>query len=158
MRRNFVKTLDELLEKDKNIFLIAVDVGYGVLEPIKEKYPENYINTGIGEQNAVGVATGLALKGKIPFIYTINSFLAFRALEQIRMASHMNQHIVLVGTGKEDEYTNQGISHYSFGDEQILNAIPNLKVFTPKTKEEVAVQVKKAYELDGASYIRLSRF
>ena len=158
MRRNFVKTLDELLEKDKNIILLAVDIGYGVLELLKEKYPENFINTGIAEQNTVSVATGLALKGKIPFVYTINPFIVFRALEQVRMASYMNQHVIFVGTGREDEYTNQGISHYSFGDEQILNAIPNLKILTPEKKEDVAIQVREAYKNNGPFYIRLSRF
>ena len=64
-------------------------------------------------------------------MYTINPFLTFRALEQIRLASHMDQHICFVGVGREDEYTNNGISHYAYGDEQVLDAIPNLRILTP---------------------------
>lgn len=158
MRRTFVKTLCELAEKDKNIFLLTADLGYGVLEPFAEKFPERYFNMGICEQNMVGVATGLALKNKIPFAYTINSFLAFRSLEQIRMLSHMNQHAIMVGVGLDDEYTNQGISHYSFGDKEVLNAMPNLKVITPETKKDVVEIVMQAYNNPSPYYLRLSRF
>lgn len=158
MRRTFIKTLCELAEKDEHIFLIAGDVGYGVLEPFIEKFPERYLNMGICEQNMVGVATGLALKNKLPFVYTINSFLAFRPLEQIRMLSHMNQHAILVGVGLDDEYTNNGISHYSFGDKEVLNAMPNLNVITPETKEDVAQKVMQVYNKPAPYYLRLGRF
>lgn len=158
MRRKFVETIIELAEKDKEMLLLAIDVGYGVLEPFIEKFPDKFINVGIGEQNAVSMATGLALKGKIPIVYSINSFLIFRALEQIRMLGSMNQKVILVGVGLDKEYTNQGISHYSNGDENILKLLPNLKIFTPKTKEDVKKIVKKAYQEKGPSYIRLSRY
>ena len=158
MRRTFIKTLEELTKKNKEIYLLSADIGFGVLEHYMKKFPDNFINTGIGEQNAVGVATGLSLKGKIPFIYTINPFLTFRSLEQIRMASHMGQHLIFVGVGKEDEYTNNGISHYAYGDEQILDSIPNLQTITPKNKEDVAIQVRMAYENKGPYFLRLSRF
>jgi transketolase len=158
MRRTFVQTLGELMQKNKDIFLLTVDVGFGILEPLKERFSENFINVGIGEQNAVGFATGLALKGKIPFVYSINSFLAFRAFEQIKMLASMNQHVILVGVGLDEEYENQGISHYAYGDKQVLTALPNLKVLTPETKEEVKKCIKYAYENPAPYYIRLSRY
>jgi transketolase len=158
MRRTFVQILKKLMEKNKDIFLLTVDVGFGVLEPLKENFPENFIDIGIGEQNAVGVATGLALKNKIPFVYSINAFLAFRAFEQIKMSASMNQHVILIGVGLDEEYKNQGISHYAYGDKQVLSAIPNLKILTPETKEEVVKYIKLAYEVPGPYYIRLSRF
>lgn len=158
MRRKFVETIIELAEENKDILLLTVDVGYGILEPFIEKFPDRFINVGIGEQNAVSMATGLALKGKIPIIYSINSFLVFKALEQIRMLGGMNQKVILIGVGLDKEYTNQGISHYSDGDEKMLKLLPNLKIFTPKTKEDVKKYIKKAYQEKGPSYIRLSRF
>ena len=157
MRQNFTKSLVDLAEKDQRVFLLTVDVGYGVLEPFQEKYLSRFINSGIGEANAVGVATGMALKGKIPFIYSINSFLLFRGLEQIRMLADMGPKVILVGTGLEREYTNFGITHYAYGDEAILSTMP-IKVLTPKTKEGVAKVVDEAYQHSGPSYIRLSRF
>ena len=157
MRRSFVKSLDEIMQNDKNVFLLTLDVGYGVLEPLIDKHASNYLNTGIGEANAVSMATGMALKGKTPFVYSINSFLVFKALEQIRMLASMNQHVVLVGVGLNEEYTNFGLTHYSNGDEKILSTMP-IRVLTPKSKEEVKPMVEEAYSSMGPSYIRLSRY
>jgi len=158
MRRSFFNTLESLAEKDNRIILLAPDVGFGVVEPFAAKFPNRFINPGIGEANAVGIATGLSIKGKIPFVYTINPFLAFHALEQIRMLSHMNLHAILVGVGLGEEYTNNGISHYSNGDEQVLLAMPNLSVITPKLKSDVSQMVISAYENPAPYYLRLSRF
>jgi transketolase len=160
MRKTFINTLEKLAEKDNKIILLSADIGFGILNSFRDKFPKNYINTGIGECNAVGIATGMALKEKKPFIYTINPFLVFTALEQIRMLAYMNQQVTLVGVGLEDEYTNNGISHYSFGDETVLSTLP-INVLTPKTKEEVITETIRAYRGEGefkTSYIRLSRF
>lgn len=150
-----------LAEQDSRIWLISVDIGFGVLEPFIEKYPDRFLNVGIGEQNAVGVATGLALKGKIPFIYTINSFLVFRAFEQIRMLAYMGKvepmHVILVGTGLSDEYTNQGISHYSYGDKTCLGTLP-IKILTPTDKEDLIKNLIEVYSNPGVYFIRLTRF
>lgn len=157
MRRSFCKSLVDLAEKDSDVMLLTVDVGFGVLEPFKDKYSDRFINTGIGEANAVSFATGLAMKGKVPYVFSIGSFLAFRALEQIRMLQSMNQHVVLVGVGKDDEYTNFGITHYTFGDKEVLDAV-KIRVDTPNSKEDVSRSVFEAYRFDGPTYIRLSRF
>ncbi len=158
MRRAFIETLKELAAEEDKIFLLCGDVGFGVLEEFQQKYPKRFLNVGIAEQNAVSMSTGMALEGKIPVVYTINNFLVFRALEQIRMLGSMKQHVILVGVGINEEYTNQGISHYAFGDEEILKTIPNLKVLTPKTKKEVQKIMKQVISQPGTYYIRLSRF
>ena len=157
MRQSFTKSLVDLAGKDPRIILLTVDVGYGVLEPFVEKYPDRFIDSGISEANTIGVATGMALKGKIPFVYSINSFLLFKGLEQIRMLADMGPQVVLVGVGKDREYTNFGLTHYSFGDEAILATIP-IKVLTPEKKSDVEMIVDEAYNNHGPSYIRLSRF
>ncbi len=161
MRKTFVNNLIELAEKDNNIWLLSADIGFGVLEDFQKKFPERYLNVGIGEQNAVGIATGLALKGKIPFVYTINSFLVFRAFEQIKMLAHMGTteplHVVLVGVGLADEYTNHGITHYSYGDKACLETLP-IKIITPVDKEDLILKLKEIHSNPGVYYIRLSRF
>jgi transketolase len=157
MRRTFTNIMDEILAKDPNAMLLTLDVGFGVLEPLQKKYPKQFLNVGLREQHAVSLATGLALKGKTPFLYSISSFMVFKALEQIRMLSNMEQHVVLVGTGLDDEYTNFGITHYTFGDEKILSTMP-ITVLTPKTREEVTKLIQQAYNGKGPYYIRLSRF
>ena len=161
MRKTFVKILEELREKDANITLITADMGFGVLESFANRFPNEYFNVGIGEQNAVGMATGMAIEGKIPFVYTINSVLVFRAFEQIRMLAHMGQkeklHCVLVGTGLGDEYTNQGISHYSDGDKKCLETIP-INILTPKDKTDLTEKLNYIYSTPGVYYLRLTRF
>jgi transketolase C-terminal domain/subunit len=99
----------------------------------------------------------MAIEDKIPFIYSINSFLVFKGFEQIRMLTHMGTHVILTGTGLEDEYTSFGITHYSFGDKKILSTLP-IKVLTPKTKEDVEKKVLEAYNGKGPYYLRLSRY
>jgi len=161
MKRKFIETLEKMMGMDKDIYLIPLDVGFGVLEHIMERFPERVQNHGISEQHAVSLATGMAIEGKRPFVYSINSFLIFRALEQIRMLADMNKdqnyaNVTLVGTGLEDEYSNFGMSHYAFGDEKILSTFP-IKVLTPKTKDEVESKTMEAYHGEGVSYLRLSR-
>ena len=69
---------------DERIYLFAGDLGFSIFEPFMEKYPSRYINMGVAEQNMIGVATGMALSGKIIFVYSIANFPTFRCLEQIR--------------------------------------------------------------------------
>jgi len=157
MRRTFVSTILELAEKDENIWLLTGDLGFGVLEPFQERFPGRYINTGVAEANMVGVATGLALRGKTVFVYSISPFIAFRCLEQVRMLAHMNQHVILVGVGRGREYANQGISHYADGDEQVMSTLP-LKILTPEAKNDVKEKVLEAYRNKRTSYLRLSRY
>ena len=81
MRNRFVELLISLAKKDKNVFLICNDSGYGVLEPFIELFPKRYLNVGISEQNMIGIAAGLAKTGKNVFIYTLANFGIIRCLE-----------------------------------------------------------------------------
>jgi transketolase len=157
MRRSFVKTLLDVSTDDNRVWLLTGDLGYGILEPFRDRFPDRFINAGVGEANMVGVATGLALKGKIVFVYSITPFIVFKCFEQVRMLAHMNQHVVLVGVGIGREYANQGISHYADGDEEVMRTLP-LKILTPLSKEDVKEKVIDAYHHKGTSYLRLSRY
>lgn len=84
MRGAFAKTLTELAEKDERIYLLTGDLGYMALEPFAEKFPQRFINVGVAEQNMVGIATGLAEAGLIPFVYSIVTFASLRPYEFIR--------------------------------------------------------------------------
>ena len=96
MRKTFITTLIELAEKDKDIVLITPDMGFSVLEPFFEKFPERSINCGIAEQNAISLASGMALMGKKPYVYTIIPFLVERAFEQVKLdVAYMNTNIFL---------------------------------------------------------------
>ena len=84
MRDTFVKTLLEIAKKDKNVYLITGDLGFGVLKPFWEELPNQIINAGIAEQNMTSIAAGLAMQGKIVYTYSIGNFPTLRCIEQIR--------------------------------------------------------------------------
>ena len=91
MRLTFIKTLVELAQVDQRIVLLTADLGYSALEVFQEKYPERFINVGVSEQNMLGVATGLAEAGFIPFVYSIVTFASLRSYEFIRKWSNSSQ-------------------------------------------------------------------
>ena len=155
MRKTFINTLIEIAEEDKDIYLLTGDLGFNVLEPFMNKFQDRFINAGIGEANMVSVATGIALRGKKAFAYSITPFVSFKAIDQIRMASYMNQHIVVVGVGRGEEYHNAGISHYDYGANEAMNSFP-LTVLKPKTQEEVRRSVIKACKNKGTYFLSLS--
>ncbi len=158
MRLAFVETLLEAIKKDKNIILITGDLGYGVLTEIWEKYPQQFINAGISEQNMAAVACGMALEGKIVFIYSIANFPTFRCLEQIRndiLYHKANVKIVALGAGFS--YGTAGMSHHATEDIAIMGSLPNLTVFSPCDQTETKAVTKASIELNSPCYIRLGK-
>ena len=84
MRSDFVDELVELAEADERIVLLTGDLGFMVLEPFAERFPDRFFNVGVAEQNMIGVATGLAEAGFVPFAYSIATFASLRPYEFIR--------------------------------------------------------------------------
>lgn len=158
MRNSFVKALCEIAEYDENIYLIAGDLGYGVLTSFWEKYPERFINAGISEQNMSSVAAGMALDGNTVFTYSIANFPTIRCLEQIRndIAYHeANVKIIAVGAGFA--YGSAGMSHHATEDIAILRALPNMKVFSPADPIETAQITKLISKIKDPCYLRLGK-
>ena len=78
MRSTFVNCLLQRARIDERIYLITPDLGFSVLEKFAHEFPERFLNVGIAEQNAVGVAAGLALSGKVVYVYSIIPFITMR--------------------------------------------------------------------------------
>src|SRR5580658_5156121 len=117
MRKMFVETLVNLAEQDERVMLLTGDLGFGVVEPFMSKFPKRFINVGVAEQNMVGVATGLAESGFIPFVYSIVTFATLRPYEFIRNGPILHQFPVrIVGVGGGMEYGHNGASHYGLED------------------------------------------
>ena len=132
MRTTFVNTLLELAEKDDRIFLLTPDMGYSVLEPFRTKFPNRFLNTGIAEQNTIGVAAGLAMSGKIVYVYSIIPFVTMRCFEQIRLdLAYNNTNVKLIGVGAGFTYGPLGASHHAIEDIAIMRSIPNMTVLCP---------------------------
>src|SRR5215470_18612043 len=113
MRRAFTQALVQIAEQDPRLLLLTADLGYTVLEPFVERFPARFFNMGVAEQNMVGVATGLAEAGFVPFVYSINPFAVLRPYEFIRNGPIAHRLPVrVVGVGGGFEYGPQGQTHH----------------------------------------------
>lgn len=158
MRDTCVQTLMEIARQDKRVMLLTADLGFGVLTPFAETFPEQYLNVGVAEQNMTGVATGLALEGKIVFTYSIGNFPTLRCLEQIRNdVCYHNANVKIVCIGGGFCYGPLGISHHATEDLAIMRALPHMKVMAPGDLTETRLITQMAYETSGPCYLRLGR-
>lgn len=158
MRTNFINQLIEEARHNEKIFLIVGDLGYHVIEPFAEEFPDRFLNVGIAEQNMAGVAAGLAMSGYVVYFYSIGNFPTLRCLEQIRndIAYHnLNVRVVSVGAGYA--YGSLGATHQATEDIGCLRAIPNMVVATPGDPLEARAITKLSTTYQGPMYIRLGK-
>lgn len=158
MRDVFVQTLMELAERNPDIYIVTGDLGFGVLTKFQERFPRQYINAGVAEQNMTGLATGLAMVGKIVFTYSIGNFPILRCLEQIRNdACYHDANVKVVSIGGGFSYGALGISHHATEDLSIMRVLPAITVLVPGDKWEVAQGTKALVDQSGACYLRLDK-
>ena len=158
MRDAFTRVLMREAAKDPRLTLITGDLGFGVLRPFWETYPDQFVNAGIAEQSMTGLAAGLAMTGRTVLTYSIGNFPTLRCLEQIRndCAYHdANVKVVCVGGGFV--YGSLGMSHHATEDMAILRALPGVTVFAPGDPAEVEAVVPVMLRTPGACYLRLGR-
>ncbi len=125
MRATFVRTLMELAEEDERIVLLTGDLGFTVVEPFAERFPGRFFNVGVAEQNMLGVATGLAEAGYVPFAYSIATFATLRSYEFVRNGPVLHRLPVrVVGVGGGLEYGMNGLTHYALEDIALMRAQP----------------------------------
>lgn len=156
MRSAYLETLYKLASEDDRVYAIISDNGAIVYDDFKKAFPDRLLNAGIAEANMVGMAAGLAERGKIPFAYTIGAFLAYRAYEFIlNDVCLQNKNVKMVGIGEGVSYSLLGSSHHTLYDMAVLRPIPNLTILSPASPIEVKKAVIAAYENDGPVYIRL---
>lgn len=158
MREAFAKQLYSLAKKDKNIFFITGDLGFGVFDNFAKKFPKQYLNVGVAEQNMIGIATGLGLEGKKVFVYSIANFATFRCLEQIRNdAAYHNINLTIVSSGGGFTYGSLGMSHHATEDIAIMRALPNTIVSVPSSAWETKFATRKLASIKGLCYLRIEK-
>lgn len=158
MRNSFIKTLMEQARQDERIFLLCGDLGYSVLEPFAEAFPERFLNVGIAEQNMMGLATGLSMEGYTVFCYSIGNFPTLRAMEQIRydIAYHeANVKVIAVGGGYA--YGPLSTSHHTTEELGMLRTIPGMVVTAPGDPAEVDAMTAFIASHRGPCYMRLNK-
>src|SRR5438093_8841337 len=139
MRRAFVNTLVELAERDPRILLLTGDLGYMALESFAERFPDRFVNVGVAEQNMVGLATGLAEAGLIPFVYSIATFASLRPYEFIRNGPILHQLPVrIVGVGGGFEYGHAGATHFALEDVGVMRVQPRIAAVAAADHEQLA--------------------
>lgn len=158
MRDTFVRTLLEIAKKDKNVYIITGDLGFGVLTPFWEQLPDQIINAGIAEQNMTSIAAGLAMQGKIVYTYSIGNFPTLRCIEQIRNdCAYHNANVKVVCVGGGFVYGSLGMSHHATEDIAMMRSLPDVTVLAPGDLVEAECATKAIYETPGTCYLRLGR-
>ncbi len=158
MRTTFIETLTDLAASDPRVTLVTGDLGFGVVQDFAERFPKQFVNAGVAEQNMTGLATGMALSGRIVFTYSIANFPTLRPLEQIRNdACYHNANVVVVAVGGGLSYGAFGMTHHATEDIAILRSLPQITVVAPGDPTETTAATKKLAEGIGPVYLRLGR-
>ena len=158
MRDAFLDKLTKLAEKDKDIVLLTADLGFGVFEDFESRFPGQYFNVGVAEQNMTGLAAGLALEGKKVITYSIGNFPTLRCLEQIRNdACYHDLNITIVASGGGFSYGQLGMSHHTTEDIAIMRALPNITVVAPSNPWEAGKAIEALIKNKGVGYLRLDK-
>src|SRR5579859_7677141 len=158
IRKAFVRTLTELAASDPRIVLLTADLGFLALEPFSETFPKRFFNVGVAEQNMVGLATGLAEAGMVPFVYSIAPFATLRPYEFIRNGPLLHRFPVrIVGIGGGMEYGPNGLSHYALEDVAVMRAQPNMTVIAPADSQQARSALLATANVPGPIYFRLGK-
>lgn len=158
MRITFVNTFLEQAKKNKDIMLLTADLGFSVFEKLMVERPTQYLNVGIAEQNMAGMAAGMAMEGKMPFIYSIVPFTVMRNFEQIRNdICYQNQNVKIVGVGAGFSYGPYGHTHHGLEDIGILRTLPNMTILAPGDPVEVKLATEAMISHTGPVYLRLGK-
>jgi transketolase len=159
MREIFGETVTALADHDPRIVMLDGDLGVSTKADIFEKaHPERYIQTGLGEQNMLGMAAGLASVGMLPFISTFVAFAVVRPLDQIRVLiaqPHLN---VKITAGYAGLFVGAaGKTHQVVDDISIMRAMPGMVTISPADDVETDRVLRWAAAYDGPVYVRLVR-
>lgn len=156
MRNAFIRAITRRAAADPDLILLTADNGAIVFDDFRARFPRQFINAGISEQNMVGVSAGLALAGYHPVLYTIIPFLILRAAEQIRTDVCL-QHlpVLIAGIGAGVSYYALGPTHHAYEDLALTRALPGLTVIVPADPPQVESAVAAAAALPGPVYLRL---
>ncbi len=158
MRKAFIATLCELAAADDRIVLMTGDLGHLAMEPFRERFPNRFLNVGVAEQNMIGLATGLAEAGFLPYAYSIATFAALRPFEFIRNGPVLHQLPVrIVGMGMGFEYGHSGPTHYGVEDVSVLRTLPGLTIVIPADSDQAANAIRDTSNASGPVYYSLGK-
>ena len=153
------EVLMEAAKTDKNIVALCSDSrGSGSFTPFAQNYPEQFVETGIAEQNLVSIAAGLAKCGKKAYAVSPACFLSTRSYEQCKIdVAYSDTNVKLIGISGGISYGALGMSHHSAQDIAALSAIPNMRVYIPSDAYQTEALTKALLKDEKPAYIRVGR-
>jgi transketolase len=158
MRKTALNYVHKLAQQDDRIVFIGSDLGPGVLEPMKQEFPDRFYMEGVSEQHIVGMAAGLAMEGFIPFVNTIATFLTRRCYEQVALDLCLQDLPVrLIANGGGVVYAPLGPTHLAVEDIAIFRALPNMTIISPCDAEEMSRFMPQTVDWPHPIYIRLAK-
>jgi transketolase len=158
VRKQFAELLHGAMRVNSKIYLITGDLGYGLWDKIRDDYKDRFYNVGSSEMTMMGMAIGLAMDGKIPFVYSISPFAIYRPFEMIRnYLSHEKIPVNIIGGGRDKDYGYLGFSHWAEDDKKIMRTLENLRVLHPETEEEMVEQFGEILINPQPTYINLRK-
>jgi transketolase len=153
MRREFGNIIAELVKKDKRVHLISLDIGYGIFDKLKKENPNHYWNLGVTEQASIGIASGMALQGLRPYVYSITPFVLDKVVEQLKLdVVEQNSPVRIIGFWG---YPKDGPTHKS-NDVKGLCKIIGIKLFEPQNSKETREMILDNYKGDKPAFFSLT--
>ena len=158
-RNGYGDALMELGQSNANVVVLTADLAESLrVQTFQEKYPDRFFDVGVAEQNMMGIAAGLALTGKIPFVSSYAVFSPGRSWDQFRVSVCYSQANVKVAGGHTGLSVGpDGATHQALEDLAITRCLPNLTILVPVDAEEARKATLAAASHQGPVYIRLSR-
>jgi transketolase len=158
MRRLFVDFLLKKMEADPNTILLSGDLGYGLFDPIRSKFPKQFYNFGSSELTMVTAACGMALEGKKVYCYSITPFILWRPFEAIR--NYLDKECIpvkLIGGGRDQDYGYLGFSHWGHDDLKFMSNFTKITSVKPLDEKTLLSSLEEAHNAKNAYYINLKK-
>ena len=158
-RQAICEVLMDRAKEDKNIVVLCSDSrGSASMTPFADAFPEQFVETGIAEQNLVSISAGLAKCGKKTFACSPACFLSTRSYEQAKIdVAYSNTNVTLIGISGGVSYGALGMSHHSAQDIASMAAIPNMRVYLPSDRHQTKKLIESLLLDEKPAYIRVGR-
>ena len=157
MRKEFAELLIDEMQSNRRIRILTADLGFGILDNLRAEYPSRFFNVGAAEQLMIGMGIGMAENNLIPICYSMSTFLLYRPFEFLRnYVNYEKIPVKLVGSGRDKDYIHDGITHWAH-DDTVLQALPNIKIYKPKSIEELKNIFPEFINDPVPAYLNLTR-
>lgn len=146
------------MQANPNILLLTGDLGFAMFDRHRDDFPNQFVNTGAAEQAMIGAGIGCSLSGRIPICYSITTFLLFRSFEWHRnYLQHEGIPVLLVGSGLDNDYAHDGITHQSHDARDVLKLFPRIRTYFPDDKQAIPAMLRTMIKAKEPAFLCLRR-